>query len=73
MIEFDQRYFNDGFDEFQAMISDMRKQIKLNDQILQIKKMIQAQNNQKTGKVMKEANLNVKNQELKKQISKLIH
>lgn len=39
-IEYDQRFYNDGYAEFQLMISDIRKQIRLNDQVMQLRKQL---------------------------------
>lgn len=39
-IEYDQRFFNDGHAEFQMMISDIRKQIKINEEVLALKKSL---------------------------------
>ena len=36
-IEFDQKFFNKGYAEFQLMISNTRKQIKLNEDILKLR------------------------------------
>jgi len=36
-IEYDQRFFNDGYAEFQVMISDIRKQIKLNKEVIALR------------------------------------
>ena len=41
MIEFDQRFFNDGYTEFQLMISDIRKQCRLNEEVLTLKKKLE--------------------------------
>ena len=37
-ITYDQRFFNDGYHEFQLMISDVRKQARLNQEVVQLKK-----------------------------------
>ena len=37
-IEYDQRFFNDGYAEFQLMICDIRKQVRLNEEILKLRK-----------------------------------
>ena len=39
-IEYDQRFYNDGYAEFQLMISDIRKQIRLNDEIMKLRKQL---------------------------------
>ena len=39
-IEFDQRFFNDGYSEFQLMVSDIRKQYRLNEEILAMRKQL---------------------------------
>ena len=39
-IEFDQRFFNTGYREFQSMISDVRAQINLNEEIIKMRKII---------------------------------
>lgn len=36
-IEFDQKFFDRGYAEFQLMISNTRKQIKLNEDILKLR------------------------------------
>mmetsp|Transcript_39265 Transcript_39265/g.59935 ORF Transcript_39265/g.59935 Transcript_39265/m.59935 type:complete len:115 (+) Transcript_39265:621-965(+) len=36
-IEFDQRFFSSGYADFQELISDVRKQIKLNHDIMKLK------------------------------------
>ena len=40
-IEFDQRFFSQGYQEFQLMISDVRAQLKINEEILKMKTMIE--------------------------------
>lgn len=39
-IEFDQRFFTAGYKEFQLMVSDVRKQIQLNEAILRLRSAI---------------------------------
>ena len=39
-IEYDQRFFNNGYESFHLMISDVRKQLKLNEEILRMKETI---------------------------------
>lgn len=39
-IEYDQRFYNDGYAQFQLMISDIRKQIRLNDQVMQLRRQL---------------------------------
>lgn len=39
-IKFDQRFFQDGYAEFQLLISDIRKQIRLNEEVLRLKKQL---------------------------------
>ena len=41
-IEFDQRFFTSGYAQFQLMISDVRKQIQINEGILQLREAIEA-------------------------------
>jgi hypothetical protein len=36
-IQYDQRFFQDGHSEFQVLISDIRKQIRLNEEVLRLK------------------------------------
>lgn len=40
-IEFDQRFFNDSYAEFQLMISDIRKQIRINEEIISMKNRLE--------------------------------
>ena len=56
-IEFDQRFFNDNYDQFQLMISNVRKQIKLNEDILKIRSL-----KQKHVEELGEENISVLNQ-----------
>ena len=39
-IEFDQRFYNDGYQEFQLMISDIRKQTRLNKEVFALKSQL---------------------------------
>ena len=41
-IEFDQRFFNDGYQQFQLMVSDVRAQFKINEEVLIMRKLIQS-------------------------------
>ena len=40
-IEFDQVFFNDDYDQYALMISNVRKQIKLNEDILKLRARMQ--------------------------------
>lgn len=40
-IQYDQRFFQDGYAEFQLLISDIRKQIRLNEEVLRLKRQLQ--------------------------------
>lgn len=40
-IQYDQRFFQDGYAEFQLLISDIRKQIRLNEEVLRLKSQLQ--------------------------------
>lgn len=36
-IKYDQRFFQEGYAEFQLMMSDYRKQIRLNEEVIRLK------------------------------------
>lgn len=57
-IEFDQRFFTDGYKEFQLMISDVRAQIKINEDICVMKKLIENQTDIKINKILRKAHQN---------------
>lgn len=39
-IEYDQRFFNHGYSGFQVIISDIRKQIRINEELMRLKKKV---------------------------------
>lgn len=53
LIEFDQRFFCDGYQQFQLMISDVRAQLKIVEEVLKMRRMIERENNSKVDKIIK--------------------